>query len=177
MGSGSGGASGGVADEHGQVTEYPRGFVPAWGLLFGGAVALVVFHLVQQPAGSAPPLVAPRPGATVTVTASPGVSASSPAAPRVSLPAGGQQPSTGFGAGASISRRTRPPAPAPSPSQSPEPQHSAVVGDAIVVPLRGATPVAVCASVVAPSAPPFPQPSPAIGVTLQLPGLTVTALP
>jgi len=161
------------------VTGYPRGYTSAWSVLGLGALALIVFQVVHHGAGSGSALAGPR--VTVTVTVSP--RASQPAR----APSSRAQPISGGGAlsaGTAPQPTRRPatsgagPSSVPSaPSQSPKPGTGGSVSAAIVVPLRGATPVAVRASVVAPSAPPFPQPSPAIGVTVELPGLTITALP
>lgn len=133
----------------------PRGFYAVCGSILCGAAAVIALDLAHH--GPAAPRVAgPAPRVTVTV---------SPPVHLVPLVA----PATGAGAlsGSGAPRPSPSPSgPSPSPSRSPRPSHSPPAGVSVGVAaaLRGATPVAVRAAVVAPAAPPFPH----LGLTVAL---------
>jgi hypothetical protein len=141
-------------------TGHPRGYVAAWSAIGGGALALIVFQAVHHdaPGGGQ---AAPRPSSSAS-------GAGSGSAPVVSLPVTASPHGTGTFRIAGESQPARPssspsstpsssPSPAPSsPSPTPSPAGAVGVSAAVVVPLRGSTPVAVRASLAIPGAPPFP---------------------
>lgn len=170
---GGGGTRGRVVAGRGHpVRSYPRGYGAAWGALAAGAVALIAFDLSHHPAGSLPPRAQPRPTVTVTTHASPAGAA----------PTGrGAQP-----AGDTVGRRLLagapgaptpsplPSTPSPAPSRAPSPRIG--VAAAVVAPLRGATPVAVRATLVIGAAPPFPDSIAGLTLTPVHTAIEVTAL-
>ena len=169
MDGGRRGAHRGVVDQRRhQVSTLAHGYRAPLGTLIAGLLALIVFDLAHRPAAPALPHASTRP--TVTVTASPHASTVGQA------PAGrGAQPtatgSSGLGAargagsviparsgtGPTPSSTQSAPTPAPSPGPTRTPRPPVSITAAIVVPLRGATPIPVRATVVIPAAPPFPD--------------------
>lgn len=133
-----------------------------WGTIGAAAIAVIVYQLVHHPAAPGGPHTGARPAITVTVTA--------PPVPAVTLPPGPGSGSPVAGAGgravaaaSSATVHASPTAPGalppstPAPRPTPGPHPVVEVSAAVVVPLRGATPLAARAVVVVPGAPPFPR--------------------
>jgi len=166
-----------VGQRRHQVGAFPRGYSAPLATLIAGLLALIAFNLARHLAAPATPHASVHPSVTLTVTPS-----GAHASPAGQAPAGrGAQPGAAVrpvaddgGAGRSVPSGAPtpslvPPPPGPSPSPAPSPSPSPGVTAAIVVPLRGATPVTVRAVLVAPAAPPFPDTLLGIGLDLALP--------
>lgn len=159
-----------------------RGYGAPLGTLIAGLLALIAFDLTHRPAAPAAPHASVRP--TVTAHASPAGTAptgrgAQPSAAGTQPPAADTGTSVGnpSGPGSPPTPSPPPPTPGPTPSPAPSPRSGLTVTAVVVAPLRGATPVAVRAALVAPAAPPFPDPILNIGLNLTLGGpVSITGL-
>lgn len=143
----------------------PRGYGAPLGTLIVGLLALIVFNLTRHTTVPGTPHASVHPTVTVTphsTRASPaGQAPASRGAPPPTTPpltaavAAGSRTAAHSGPGATPAPIPAPTLPGPTPSQPPRTGLGVIA--AVVVPLRGATPVAVRAAIVVPAAPPYPD--------------------
>lgn len=139
-----------------------RGYGAQLGTLIAGIAVLTVFDVTHHPGAPVAPHASVRPTATATPSAHASPAGQAPAGRGATPPAPAQLTAVHAGtAGADTGPGGTPtpsaPGPSPSPTPSQPPRPGLGITAAIVVPLRGATPVAVRAALVVPAAPPFPD--------------------